>query len=110
MTYSEEDVDARDFEYLSDDVDDVNDVDDEFGKFVVMLMVIVLKCVEVFLLVVLCVTTFARRFARRVEYDVFVGVVLELCVDDCEKDKVVCVFDVDGCVFDVVYCDLDVFD
>jgi len=110
LTYPEEDVDARDSEHPSDDVDDANDADDEPGKLVVTPTAIALKRAEAFPLVASRATTSARRPARRVEHDVSVGVAPEPRVDDREKDKAARALDADGRVSDAAYRDLDALD
>jgi len=115
LTYPEEDVDARDSERPSDDVDDANDADDEPGKLVVTPTAIALKRAEALPLVAsqktmghLTIST--KRPARRVEYDVSVGVGPEPRVDDREKDEAAHAFDSDGNVSDAAYRDLDAID
>lgn len=110
LTYPE-DVDAGDSKDPSDDVDD-EDNDDELD---LTPTTIALKRAEALPLVLsqktmghLTIST--KRPARRVEYDVSVGVGPEPRVDDREKDETAHAFDSDGNVSDAAYRDLDAID
>ena len=115
LTYPE-DVDAGDWKDPSDDVvDDDDDDDDDDDKLDLTPTAIALKRAEALPLVAsqktmghLTIST--KRPARRVEYDVSVGVGPEPRVDDREKDETAHAFDSDGNVSDAAYRDLDAID